>query len=92
MKMFGNDLTFMTCDDLQAYQRKLSLSTAGVVVKLLKVRNSFSNCYLNEYSKFCIHCFSSFSVKISLTNLVCVKLYSILHFHHYDNITQHLKP
>ncbi|XP_051722649.1 uncharacterized protein LOC127497907 isoform X1 [Ctenopharyngodon idella] len=36
VKMFGNDLTFMTCDDLQAYQRKLSLSTAGVVVKLLK--------------------------------------------------------
>ncbi|XDV26873.1 hypothetical protein PO909_030500, partial [Leuciscus waleckii] len=36
VKMFGNDLTFMTCDDLQAHQRKLSLSTAGVVVKLLK--------------------------------------------------------
>ncbi|ROJ13810.1 Apolipophorin [Anabarilius grahami] len=36
VKMFGSDLTFMTCDDLQAYQRKLSLSTAGVVVKLLK--------------------------------------------------------
>ncbi len=38
VKMFGNDLAFMTCDDLHAYQRKLSLSTAGVVVKLLKVR------------------------------------------------------
>ncbi|XP_073705892.1 uncharacterized protein [Garra rufa] len=36
VKMFGKDLTFMTCDDLYAYQRKLSLSTAGVVVKLLK--------------------------------------------------------
>jgi len=49
--MFGNDLTFMTCDDLQAYQRKLSLSTAGVVVKLLKVKNYFSRCYLKEYSE-----------------------------------------
>ncbi|KAF4116813.1 hypothetical protein G5714_001366 [Onychostoma macrolepis] len=36
VKMFGNDLAFMSCDDLHAYQRKLSLSTAGVVVKLLK--------------------------------------------------------
>ncbi|XP_073779106.1 uncharacterized protein si:dkeyp-106c3.1 isoform X4 [Danio rerio] len=36
VKMFGNDMTFMTCDDLHSYQRKLSLSTAGVVVKLLK--------------------------------------------------------
>ncbi|XP_043117620.1 uncharacterized protein LOC122360826 [Puntigrus tetrazona] len=36
VKMFGNDLAFMTCDDLHAYQRKLSLNTAGVVVKLLK--------------------------------------------------------
>lgn len=86
MKMYGNDLTFMTCDDLQAYQRKMSLSTAGVVVKLLKVRNSFSSCYLNEYFKFNIHCLNSFSVKLSLTILVCVKLYSILQLY-YDNNT-----
>lgn len=58
MKMFGNDLAFMTCDDLHAYQRKLSLSTAGVVVKLLKVRS-----YLKEYFKGVL---SYFKVKFSL--------------------------
>ncbi len=58
VKMFGNDLAFMTCDDLHVYQRKLSLSTAGVVVKLLKVR-----IYLKEYFKGVL---SYFKVKFSL--------------------------
>lgn len=41
VKMFGSDLSFLTCDDLHAYRRKLSLSTATVLVKLLKVRKCF---------------------------------------------------
>ncbi|TRY85495.1 hypothetical protein DNTS_015852 [Danionella cerebrum] len=36
VKMFGKDLTFFTCDDLHVLQRKLSLNTAGVIIKLLK--------------------------------------------------------
>ncbi|XP_065125287.1 uncharacterized protein [Paramisgurnus dabryanus] len=36
VKMFGSDLSFLTCDDLHALRRKLSLSTAAVLVKLLK--------------------------------------------------------
>ncbi|XP_057190895.1 apolipophorins-like isoform X2 [Triplophysa rosa] len=36
VKMFGSDVSFLTCDDLHAFQRKLSLNTAGLVVKLLK--------------------------------------------------------
>lgn len=36
--MFGNDLTFMTCNELLGKLRELSLSVAGFTVKLLKVR------------------------------------------------------
>ncbi|XP_046708205.1 uncharacterized protein LOC124387728 [Silurus meridionalis] len=36
VKMFGNDLTFMTCDELLGKLRELSLSVAGFTVKLLK--------------------------------------------------------
>lgn len=38
MKMFGNDLTFMTCNELLGKLRELSLSVAGFTVKLLKVK------------------------------------------------------
>lgn len=38
MKMFGNDLTFLTCDELLGKLRELSLNVAGFTVKLLKVR------------------------------------------------------
>lgn len=36
--MFGNDLTFITCDELLGKLRDLSLSVAGLTVKLLNVR------------------------------------------------------
>lgn len=74
MKMFGNDLAFMTCDDLHAYQRKLSLSTAGVVVKLLKVRSSFSSRYLKEYFKGVL---SYFKVTFSLLTNYQLQLVSL---------------
>lgn len=38
MKMFGNDLTFITCEELLGKLKELSLSVAGYTVKLLKVR------------------------------------------------------
>lgn len=41
MKMFGNDLTFMTCNELLGKLREVSLSVAGFTVKLLKVRKNF---------------------------------------------------
>ncbi|KAK3567891.1 hypothetical protein QTP86_027307 [Hemibagrus guttatus] len=36
VKMFGNDLTYMTCNELLGKLRELSLSVAGFTVKLLK--------------------------------------------------------
>ncbi|XP_058251674.1 apolipophorins isoform X3 [Hemibagrus wyckioides] len=36
VKMFGNDLTYMTCNEMLGKLRELSLSVAGFTVKLLK--------------------------------------------------------
>ncbi|KAG7456895.1 hypothetical protein MATL_G00240760 [Megalops atlanticus] len=36
VKLFGNELAFVTCDDVSAQMRQLSLSLAGVAVRLLK--------------------------------------------------------
>ncbi|KAJ8274701.1 hypothetical protein COCON_G00093260 [Conger conger] len=36
VKLFGNELDFITCDDISAQMRQLSLSLAGVAVRLLK--------------------------------------------------------
>lgn len=38
VKVFGNELSVFTCDDLYAQIDQLSLSVAGLAVKLLKVR------------------------------------------------------
>lgn len=49
VKMFGSDVSFLTCEDLHAFQRKLSLNTAGLVVKLLKVSKFY--CFLSQIAK-----------------------------------------
>lgn len=45
MKMFGNDLMFMTCDELLGKLRELSLSVAGFTVNLLKVKKKKNNLF-----------------------------------------------
>lgn len=37
VKVFGNEISAFTCDDLHAQLSQLSLSVAGLAVKLLKV-------------------------------------------------------
>lgn len=37
VKVFGNELSVFTCDDLYSQINQLSLSVAGLAVKLLKV-------------------------------------------------------
>lgn len=55
--MLGSDVSFLTCDDLHAYKRKFSLNTAGVVVKLLKVRK-FKRFLVKEHKIDTTQCLS----------------------------------
>lgn len=60
MKMFGNDLTYMTCNEMLGKLRELSLSVAGFTVKLLKVRKNLFKL-----------AFISFQLRI-LTSILCI--------------------
>lgn len=44
VKVFGNELSVLTCEDLYDEMDQLSLSAAGLAVKLLKVYRSVSVC------------------------------------------------
>lgn len=42
VKVFGNELSVFTCDDIYDRVNYMSLSMAGLAVKLLKVRRQLS--------------------------------------------------
>lgn len=44
VKVFGNELSVLTCEDLYEEMDQLSLSAAGLAVKLLKVFQRGSAC------------------------------------------------
>lgn len=41
MKIFGNELSFLDCEDLRKQMKHYSLNLAELAVKLLKVKGNF---------------------------------------------------
>lgn len=41
MKIFGNELSFLNCEDLRKQMKHYSLNLAELAVKLLKVKGTF---------------------------------------------------
>lgn len=52
MKIFGNEGSFLYCEDLKKQMKHYSLNLAELAVKLLKVKGTFFNLKVNAFRNY----------------------------------------